>query len=99
MQDFAWVLDEDATVQSVQHGHESSSRAFNSANENDDHVAVGVEMHGMVDSVVDFAASNQLLAAADDYFDWQEFDELVEDVKGREERWEGEWQRWQFCER
>lgn len=39
----------------------------------------------MVDSVVDFAASNQLLATADDYFDWQEFDELVEDVKGREE--------------
>ena len=78
-------MNPNASIESVNDGQEAAAGTFHGADDDDDYVAVRVDVHGVVDAVVDLAASDELFATADDHFDGQKLDELVEDVKRREE--------------
>ena len=85
MHDFACVWHPNAARKSIDDGQEAGAGTFRRRRQHNYHVAVRIDVHGMVDAVVDFATANELFAAADEYFDGQKFDQLVEDVKRRVE--------------
>jgi hypothetical protein len=84
MQNFARIRQIKATIESVNNSQEATSGALKSADENNDNVAVGIQVTGMMHAVEDLARTLQLFANTEHDFYWQELDELVDQVEWRE---------------
>ena len=84
MKNFVRIRQIKATIESVNNSQEAASGALKSADENNDNVAVGIQVAGMEHAVEDLSRTLQLFANAEHDFYWQELDELVDQVEWRE---------------
>lgn len=74
MKNFIWIGQIESSIEAIDDGQKSAAGSFESADENDDHVAVGIQVHGVIYTVHYFSRSLKLLANAQYDFNGQEFD-------------------------
>ena len=85
MKYFVGIGRKEATVHAIDDGEKAAAGALERAHENDDHVRARIQVYGVLDAVLHFARSLDLLAQAEGHLDRQQLDELVEEVEWREE--------------
>lgn len=85
MKNFVRVWQIETSIESIDDGQEPWARAFEGTDEHDDYVAVRVQVKSMIDTVDNLARTLQLFAYTQHDFNRQELDELVDQIKRREE--------------
>lgn len=78
MQNFVRIWQIETSIESIDDGQKARTRTLESTNEYNYYVTVRVDMKGMIDAIDDFTRALQLFAHAENDFNGQELDELVD---------------------